>query len=616
MLCNFLLLLCLVTPGEFLTVTHVPFGTIVVPRGVARTYSATVDVVIVRSHPRVASQHALNVLQEDLHYLLQRLRSWNDTVTVAETFKARQETLTRIIHTDMIQAKKFIHYSKRTSRNRRWAPLGFVGDISKGLFGTATTSDVEKLRTKLNSLISALQERDTVIQRNAIALDDTIAYTKQIAQAVQGLQYRVHEITSRFEILQRTVTAVLHAEVHLQAVQLTESILSLLEFYATQTRIFDIQYLHNRDYAEAGHLTESLVDRATLMKCLSAFTAPLPLEYIYEHTSVHLLRVNASQLAYMFQLPNTTNDRYTAWHIETIPFMHKEAIVILRPEVVDIALHPATGALIDTSDCQFENPLLCHSPVSKMDLPCIRSILGHQNTVLQHCLVMSTDTKLPIVRKATLDQVLLTTQGELIHERCLTKQPSTTQVQAGTYLLIPAETCTIEGNRWSFTRTQTTNSTVSAWMMDYMMPTLNLTNYQLEVETLPPLNWTHLKRLQEYTGHLPSLPRLSRLPSISSTNSYVAWTALSGVLFILIVGLGYIIERKYHCLQKCHRRPTKKVVSTAPPHAPAGLQPSPITSAETSPKQAQFPVEPRVPSMPPPLYPTFLYSGIPATTTC
>ena len=113
--------------------------------------------------------------------------------------------------------------------------------------------------------------------------------------------------------------------------------------------------------------------------------------YIYEHTTVHLLRVNASQLAYMFQLPNTTNDRYTAWHIETIPFMHTESIVVLRPEVADIALHLATGALIDTSDCKFGNPLLCHSPVSKMDLPCIRSILGHQNTVLQHCLVTSTN---------------------------------------------------------------------------------------------------------------------------------------------------------------------------------------------------------------------------------
>ena len=146
---------------------------------------------------------------------------------------------------------------------------------------------MEKLRTKLDSLISALQERDIVKQRNAIVLDDTIAYTKQIAQAVQGLQHRTCEIASRFDILQHAVNAVLRAEVHLQAVQLTESILSLPEFYATQTRVFDIQYLHNRDYAEAGHLTESLVDRATLMKCLSAFITPLPLEYIYIYLRTH-----------------------------------------------------------------------------------------------------------------------------------------------------------------------------------------------------------------------------------------------------------------------------------------------------------------------------------------
>ena len=66
----------------------------------------------------------------------------------------------RALHHSCLDAQE--ETMKMPSRRRR-APLGFVGSLSKSIFGTATTKDVEKVRDKVNGLISALQERDLVV---------------------------------------------------------------------------------------------------------------------------------------------------------------------------------------------------------------------------------------------------------------------------------------------------------------------------------------------------------------------------------------------------------------------------------------------------------------------
>ena len=376
-----------------LTTTPVPYGTIILPSGIARSYTSAVDVVVVRPHPRVARKQAWRHLEDDLTYFLSKLAQWEDSKTIAETYSARKRALQ---HARLYVQEETV---KTPSRHRR-APLGFIGALSKSIFGTATTKDVEKVRDKVNGLISALQDRDLAIQRNAIALDESAAYTAQVAKAVQQLQDGAVKIRDRLDAITSVVDSSWPTAMR-QALQMTESILSLLEFYTSQASIYDMQYLHQRDWAEAGHLTESLVSRASLMKCLKSLRSQLPPEYIYAHTPVHLLRVTDDRMAYIFRLPNITGATYNAWHIETAPFLYEGRLVRLQPKVVDIALAVHDGAMIDTAERLYQEPMLCHNPVERQTLPCVNSLLTHEADLRKNCLINPITGETPLVKRIT-----------------------------------------------------------------------------------------------------------------------------------------------------------------------------------------------------------------------
>lgn len=530
------------------------------PRGTARPYSSAVDVVLLRSHPRIAARTALTALRADITYLIHNLRQWNETKTLAETYYGRRLALMRVTAT----------------RSKRWAPFGFIGSLSKGLFGTATSQDVQRIKDKVNDLVSALSDRDTVIERNAIALNDSIAYMQEVQRVVTDLQRQTEGMRTQMELIIGSLKAVQRVETQLRVSQLAESILSTLEFYSTQARILDQQYMHQRDWVEAGHLTESLVTRATLQRCLDTLRSPLPLDYIYSHTSVHLLRVDSDRLAYIFQLPNTTTETYTAWHILSLPFLHNGQLITIQPEVADVALHTGTGAMIDTSDCSFAEPLLCHSPIAHRSLPCVSGILTHEDTLLQKCLVVETSTPLPYIHRVALDQVVLTTHGETIEERCPDRPPSTVRVPEGTVLLFPDETCTVAGEGWSFTRPHASNTTVSV-TSEYLMPRINLTFVVPTFPpTLPPMNWSQMATLGRYSGHLATLPRLADIRMLTSVDGYVAWAAMAGLLLLCAVAVTIMIERRAHCLR---RHCVSLVGKTSPSAASPPKDPQPTTAA-------------------------------------
>ena len=530
-------------------------------------------------------------------FLINNLRQWNETQMIAETFYGRRLALLRVAQ----------------NRHKRWAPFGFIGSLSKGLFGTATIKDVLQVKEKVNNLISALGDRDTVIERNAIALNDSIAYMQEVQRVVSDLQMQTRGIRTQMELIVSSVKAAHRIETQLRTSQLAESILSTLEFYATQARILDQQYLHQRDWVEAGHLTESLVDRPTLQRCLDTLRSPLPLDYIYAHTNVHLLRVNDDRLAYVFQLPNTTTESFTAWRILTLPFLHKGQLLTIQPEVVDVALHTGTGAMIDTSSCVYAEPLLCHSPIAQRTLPCVSGILTHEDTLLNKCFVVKVTTKLPFLRRVAMDQVVLTTWGETVEERCPDQPPSTTQVPVGTVLLSPAETCTIAGDGWIFTRPQTSNTSIS-FRPEYLMPPLNLT-FQVPTAppTLPPMNWSQMAALGRYGGHLATLPRLAKVTMLTTADGYVAWAAMAGVILLCAGAVAILVERRLRCLRRCSLSLVGKPAIQRPPQSHRPEQRSPADADDKDDKTVLPSTEPA--AQPPSQTPVSRRSLYPAAPT-
>ena len=518
--------------------TAVPFGAVAIPKGEARTFSSSMDVVIVRSHPRMIANTLRKALYEDLVRILRLLKTWTDTESTAHLLRHRLSNL------KVIQA-----------RTKRWAPLEPIGSLAGNLFGLATTADVKTIRGKINKIISTLENQAEIANDNVIALNDTINTQRHLERSVTALTRRAMEIRTKIEATISTQNDLIKADVHLHASATAEALISELEFHALQAQLFDRQYLHLRDWAEAGHLTESLVSREMLTRTLLTMKSPLSTRFIYQHTKVHLLRVSGTHIAYHFTIPKVDDEVFLAWQIVTAPHVTHSGTVTITPELSDIAMAHASGDLIDATDCLYSEPLLCWSPIRRQKAPCAQAIISKDGNLLHRCLINPTPTTLPYLVRLGRTQIIVTTNGEALHERCLTGPPSSYQVKAGTYLLQPDARCTIESSLgWSFTHGSNTNTT-EVIIEDYVLPPLNFSlALPEEPSTPPPMNWTALEDLTRYADHLPKLLELPRLSPLTSHDGHAAWTALAITALFAVLCAAILAERRWRLLRRVFSR--------------------------------------------------------------
>lgn len=524
-----------------MTATAVPFGTVALPRGEARTFSSTLDVVIVRLHPRVATDQLSTALSEKLIKLVEHLRSWEDTTTTGNILRHRLNNLKSV-----------------QIRTKRWAPLEPIGSLAGSLFGLATTRDVREMKSAINQIIEELVDAEDITRDNIIALNDTIAFTKQIGRTVSSLTKRANQAQKWIDKLIHQQDELINRDLHARTSATAEALMSALEFHYTQARLFETQYLHLRDWAEAGHITESLVSKKMLTKTLQKIKSSLSPEFIYQHTTIRLIRVSDTRIAYTFTIPKTDDEALMAWQLVTAPYVTQSGTVTIMPELADVAMIQASGDLIDATYCLYQNPLLCWSPIRLQNAPCVRAILAKDGSLLHHCRIQKRPVTLPHLIRVNPSQIILTTDGEMVHERCPARPVSSQTIPAGTHLIQPDARCTVEGsNGWSFSRGKSANTT-EVILEDYVFPLMNF-SLPLPVDPTerPPLNWTALEKLTNFSGHFPRLHTLQKIRFLTPHDGYLVWVTFICVLLAVAAAALVLVERRWHPLKRCCPQQTR-----------------------------------------------------------
>ena len=139
----------LTTTVHALTTVSIPYGTMIVKAGEARTYFDTYEVVIVRSHPRVVRTEMMKGLIEDVIIILDKLESTDTNSDILLIYHQRLKNLAEV-----------------GARSKRWAPLEPLGEIVGSVFGLATTGELEETRDRINTVISTMSDQAKVIKRN------------------------------------------------------------------------------------------------------------------------------------------------------------------------------------------------------------------------------------------------------------------------------------------------------------------------------------------------------------------------------------------------------------------------------------------------------------------
>ncbi|ELT90336.1 hypothetical protein CAPTEDRAFT_187647 [Capitella teleta] len=293
-------------------------------------------------------------------------------------------------------------------------------------------------------------------------------------------------------MLVTNVTRLTDRTTKLYAYDVAEAILSAMEFYQAQEDAFERNYLHHREMAEIGHLTEGLIDEETLQEVLHRIHSPLPASYFYQHAKTHLLRMTSSKICYIISIPIIDAEVYSAWKIATVPFLTQSGrgLAVIMPEASSVAVAHVSGSVIDTSTCIYEDPVLCWNPIRYTTMPCVQGIISKNPDLLDSCLLQATNNHLPTLKKLTVRQILVTTMGERIEERCMGRPVHTTVLEEGTYLLSSEDSCTLAGaNGWSYTIGSSDEDT-RVITEEFLLRGLNTTLRLPPTVAIPIVNWT------------------------------------------------------------------------------------------------------------------------------
>jgi len=502
-------------PGTALNATAVPYGVLAVPVGTARVYHDEVIVALVRSHPRAAKEEAFQALEDDLETLLKKMDGWATTWRAAKILRERVSLL-RVDNTG------------ETRRTRRWAPLEPIGALAGGLFGLATREDAAKLRQAIQNAYDTLQDHATVLQDTVIAVNQLQDYQAQVRDRISALTRAAEKVRTDIASLTSHIT-------HLAVLNVASNMVALLENYHQRAMVFDQDYMHARDQAEVGVLTETLVDQELLTSILKDMRSPLQTDDLYGRTHVKLLSVGNDSVAYTFPIPRMEAEELTAWEIVSTPYQDNGQLTWIIPELSAVAVSASTGDLIATRDCRGRGTKWCRSPIRMRPPPCVQGILGRTPDLIGKCLVEHTDVRLPYVIRVSHHQLLLATEKTRIEERC-TPGMTSRILEAGQYLLTPGTGCTIAGPPgWTFHAG--TAAHLDIHLLDaYVLPAdLNVSISMMSLGGTTPDSPADLAELPEFSGRHIQTPAWGRHPPwFHVTGSYAAWLC-SGLAAAMIV---------------------------------------------------------------------------------
>lgn len=570
--CKAILLFCCVGWVAALSSYQIPYGVVIVPNGNAKLFVDTYEAVIVRSHPRVIVSNLLAELKEQLRSLISHMGEEGDNKNL-----------------NVIYKRRFINLNRPLSRSKRWAPLEPLGEVTGSLFGLTTARESREMRSRINTIIDALGTQERIIRGFSIAINDTMHNQDIIQDTVASLTKRAKQVQKLMNQARTEMSDLERSLSNVQGYMLVESILSLFETYKSEERFFERTFKLTRDLAEIGHVTEDLISSTQLRNILKDINSPLTPSYIYRNFKVQLLSVSPSRIAYVFNIPQLKPETYSAWQVTTAPYLSHSAHLRIQPELLNIGVEHESGLMLDTSNCLYENPMICNNAIIYSHLPCIQGILARNAVLVPTCSVFRTNISNPAIYRINRKQLLLSSATDVITERCLNKPPIAHKILSGANLLTLNNNCTIssENYHWSCSLGATTTSTIEENSIVYLEG-MNINLSIPVVPTPPDIEWSHLKGLSNLTnGRLPQLDRILQIPHLKHSHHFIV---VSMIIFItMLAGISVIISYYYRGalrkLCRCHETVPEIAVDPSDTSSDSELAPPP-----TTPLKAKVPV--------------------------
>ena len=354
----------------------------------------------------------------------------------------------------------------RIKRQTMLGPLKELGSIGAHIFGLATAGDIKTLAEVNQKLAGSI---DGVIRTQR----KVIATVNQLGHAQAALIGQVNVIIDNLHTL---TSVLLHTTFRLTVLEGKEILNRFtLEINIVLDLIHDqmLEYNEHRRNAllartscEAMIVSENLVPLHTLHSILaqsSNHVAISPAAY-YQYLQVQRLTFVRNVAYCVIQAPLMDDELHQLYRISTFPTCNTAGCYQIYHDV-NVVMGTSSEKLYFPERCIGQNPTACQPGVvyAKNQQPCLHGLISGDHTQQVTCPV--TYTKEPAVAHPVsthlLNRYILRTDPTLYHYRCSGRNPFTSDLAAGTYIITLEPECDLDAGAWILHGIKTLQTTLN-----------------------------------------------------------------------------------------------------------------------------------------------------------
>ena len=530
--------------------TTIPDGLIVTKNENVRTVATEYEVLIVIQPP---------VWPPELTKAIARVRRRANDMT-GPAMLTREDTSMWLKRLDRLKPTLDASDSSTNFRivtRQKRGLINFVGKISKTLFGTATSEDVERIGRILqqsskeqSKIVHRVNDLLTIVNHSRTYINETRdrvnLVTRHLGEAFRGLRHLGHAINNLSDnqrfirqnlLIERAIDGV---EASAQEIQRQE------EHYKTQKMAL-----------EAERLTQDVLSERDLKLILAREETDTvhvikPLQWYYEYCKVEPIWT-MTHLAYRVVLPLVTKNPVTMYNLKAFPQYGNESDVVIKLQVADMfAEDLMTGDVLRPYQCQGHSPVVCKNNIREKGLYyCEKAIIQGDKRHYGQCTVLL--SRAEVSRRPhplPSGEYVLSSPGEFISVRCRLHPPKKLSLSRGVFLINVEENCMYEGHTWRLYGIRRTQSEYKLAYTLLDLPTINIptllaghvnkfVDETANLEMLSPVKTVSLKPLQ-YSG-----PRDSDFDGLLSNEL----STIDICIFVLMMPLYFFICFKIY--RKC-----------------------------------------------------------------
>ena len=361
-------------------------------------------------------------------------------------------TITRLYRTlDTIRTM----YTSTTTDRRRRSLLPWAGDILSSLFGTATKTDMTRLRERLNGVIGDENELVHIVENSLTLVNKTNAVSSANRRAINQLSLTTSKLDKKMRRLHNlALDRVMIQDVKIEITNKVSDMTSII--YRTLRRISGLidRLADNMDSALHGKLATTLVEPNELRSILNGISKRIPnsltvkesdgndIMWYYKHLPITVIS-DQNKIHLVTVIPLIpVESLFTLYKVVALPIpiagTNRSTLIKIEGTHFAVSRQGNSYVILDDDEltvCSKTDATYCpltHAAMNLARMPsCLGSLyLGEQHGITTNCPVTITDNqKFPIFRHLVKGKWMIASRDKItIHPRCDTLAEATLPV--------------------------------------------------------------------------------------------------------------------------------------------------------------------------------------------